>query len=82
MEMLSVGYAERGHTWAPDTLLVRADPIPPRRVLRVTWPACCGPVLTPRVVRGLIEEALRRGWLTEHADLELDGTTISVPGAN
>lgn len=78
LERFSVGYAQRGHTWRPDTLVIRPED-GPHRLLTVTWPACLGPVVKPRLVRACVEEALRRGWLTEHPILSLVGSEVSVP---
>jgi hypothetical protein len=81
MEALSTSYAKRGATWPPDTLVVRPEERP-ERLLRVTWPACYGPILKPVLVRACIEEALRRGWLSDSANLEFAGAELPVPGAN
>lgn len=75
-EVSSVGYQEWGASWLPDVLVVRPEEGPHRR-LTVTWPACKGPLVTPGLVRTCVEEALRRGWLSELAVLELAG--IDVP---
>jgi hypothetical protein len=81
VEMLSASYGKRGSTWRPDTLLVRPED-GPQRSLRVTWPACFGPIVKPAVVRVCIEEGLRRGWLSEHRDLELKGEEFLSAEAN
>lgn len=81
LEAFSVGYAERGGAWPPDTLVVRPED-GPHRLLTVTWPACKGPVVTPGLVRACIEEALRRGWLTEVPDMELMSTDVPTGGAS
>jgi hypothetical protein len=73
--MGSVGYRERGESWPPDELVVRPVDGPHRRV-SVTWPACKGPLVTPGLVRACVEEALRRGWLTELANLDLAGAEV------
>jgi hypothetical protein len=81
MEVLSRAYAKRGATWTLDTLLVRPED-QPERLLRVTWPACYGPVLKPAFVRACIEEATRRGWPSQVRNLEFAGSELSIPGAD
>jgi hypothetical protein len=76
-----VGYAKHGTTWRLDRLVVRPE-VGPHRLLTVTWPACHGPVVKPRLVRACIEEALRRGWLAEHSVVTLSGAEVSVPDTN
>jgi hypothetical protein len=76
-EVLSVGYARRGQSWPPDVLIVRPEDRP-HRVLRVEWPACHGPLVTPALVRVCIEEGLRRGWLAEVPVLRLAGSELPV----
>jgi hypothetical protein len=77
-ERFSVGYAQCGQTWRPDSLVIRPEE-GPHRLLTVTWPACLGPVVKPRLVRACLEEALRRGWLTESPVLTFPGSEVSVP---
>ncbi len=81
IEVLSAAYGKRGSTWRPDTLVVRPEDSP-QRLLSVTWPACYGPVLKPGFVREVIEEALHRGWLTEHPDLRLEGSELATADAH
>jgi hypothetical protein len=76
-EVHSVGYAERGEQWPPDVLVVRPE-VGPHQRLDVTWPPCTGPVVTPGLVRACVAEALRRGWLTESAVLELNGADVPL----
>ncbi|HEX4608765.1 MAG TPA: hypothetical protein VH092_11230 [Urbifossiella sp.] len=71
----SVGYATHGVSWPPDTLTVRPED-GPHRPLTVTWPACTGPLVTPRLVRACLEEAIRRGWPNGVSQLELLGAAI------
>jgi hypothetical protein len=78
LEKFSVGYAKRGTSWRPDTLVIRPED-GPHRLLTVTWPACQGPVVKPRLVRACIEEALRRGWLTDHSGMILAGADVLDP---
>jgi hypothetical protein len=78
-EVHSVGYAERGASWPPDRLIVRPED-GPHRCLTVTWSACYAPTLRPALVRVCVEEALRRGWLTELGELNLSGADL--PGAS
>jgi hypothetical protein len=47
----------------------------------VIWPACHGPIVKPALVRACIEKALRRGWLSEHRDLTLKGSELSLAEA-
>jgi hypothetical protein len=79
--VFSVGYQERGASWPPGTLVVRPEDGPHRR-LRVTCPACEGPLVTPGLVRAYVEEALRRGWLTELPVLELTGGNVPAGEAD
>jgi hypothetical protein len=74
-EKASSAYARDGASWPPDTLVVRPEHGPHRR-LAVTWPACTGPLVTPGLVRVCVEEALRRGWLTTLQVLELPGAEV------
>jgi hypothetical protein len=77
-EKFSKAYAEHGKSWSPDILVVR--PVDrPYRLLTVTWPACDGPAVMPRVVRAAIDEAIRRGWLAELANMTLPGIELSIP---
>jgi hypothetical protein len=76
-EMFSRGFAEA--SWTADALVIRPEDGPHRR-LTVTWPACKGPLVTPGLVRACIEEALRRGWLTESSAMELDGADVPAGG--
>lgn len=75
LEAFSTGYRERGAFWSPDTLVIRPEDGPHRR-LTVTWPACRGPLVTPGLVRTCVEEGLHQGWLTESPALELAGADI------
>ena len=79
--MHSVGYEERGAAWPADALLIRPEDAPHRR-LTITRPACEGPVVTPGLVRACIEEALRRGWLTEWSALGLVSADVPAGGAS
>ena len=75
-DAMSAGFARRGSTWPPDTILLRPEDHP-QALLRVTWRACTGPrLITPAFVRVCIEEALRRGWPNDHAILELPGSEV------
>jgi|GEM_PF-3449534 len=74
-EVFSAGHQDRAASWPPDMLVVRPEDGPYRR-LTVTWPACEGPLVTPCLVHTCVEEALRRGWLTESPDLELAGVNV------
>src|SRR5205823_4524663 len=78
LERFSVSYAKRGETWRPDSLVVRPEE-GPHRLLTVTWPACQGPVVKPRLVRACVREALRRGWLAEHPLVALAGRDVPAP---
>ena len=78
LEMLSVGFAERGHLWSPDLLLVRPEDRSSRR-LTVSWPPCKGPVVKPGLVRACIDEARRRGWLGESPIMEIEGLEVPFP---
>lgn len=60
-EQFSETYAQQGHTWKPDELIIRPTD-KPHQLLRVTWPACHAPTATPGLVRACIEVALQRGW--------------------
>ena len=60
-EKLSRAYADAGHRWEPDRLIVRVEESP-RVMLTVTWPACEAPVIQPHMVRAMIESAMDRGW--------------------
>src|SRR3954471_13258009 len=74
-EKHSVGYAQQGKSWKPDTLLIRPED-GPHRLLAVIWPPCEGPLVQPRLVRSCIEEAFRRGWLDHHPAIVLNGPEI------
>jgi hypothetical protein len=78
-ERFSISYAKRGSTWAPDSLIVRPEE-GPHRLLTVTRAACLGSVVTPRLVRACIVEAVRKGWLAEHSLMTLEGS--EMPGAD
>jgi hypothetical protein len=76
LEIFSVAFTE-GRITTPDRLIVR--PVDgPHRVLAVAWAPCKGPVVTPELVRRCVEEALRRGWLSERPSLELAGAEAPV----
>lgn len=77
-EEFSTAMAE-GRITTPDRLRVR--PVDgPHQLLTVNWPPCQGPLVLPELVRACIEEARRRGWLEEHAVMELAGADVP-PGA-
>ncbi len=76
-EKFSVDYARNGTTWKPDKLVVRPEN-GPHRLLNVTWPACQGPVVIPRLVRACIEEAIQRGWLAELPVMTLEGFQVAA----
>lgn len=76
LEQFSVGYAKHGDNWKPDSLVVRPED-GPHRVLTVTWPACTGPVVTPRLVRACIQQALCQGWLADGGTLNLAGPDVA-----
>jgi hypothetical protein len=78
IEVLSVGFATSGSTWPPDTVVVRPEDHP-QSVLSVTWPPCSGPIVKPGFVRVCVEEAFRRGWLSEHMSLTLPGSEVPAP---
>jgi hypothetical protein len=59
----------------PDRLLVRSEDRP-QCLLRVTWNQFPCWLVTPRLVRLCIEDALRRGWLSELATLTLNDSDI------
>jgi hypothetical protein len=59
-----------------DHLIVRPEE-EPSRMLRVTFGTDC-PLVTPRIVRACVEEAIRRGWLTEHPHMLLQ--RAHIPG--
>jgi hypothetical protein len=81
LELHSAEYEELGASWPADALVIRPEDGSHRR-LTVTWPACKGPVVTPGPVRACIEEARRRGWLTESSALELAGADVPSGGAS
>jgi hypothetical protein len=80
-EIMSAGYARNGSTWRPDTLVIRPEDRP-QRLLTVTWPACCGPLVKPGVVRACIEEALRREWLGDYSVMKLAGCDVPTGDTN
>ena len=61
----------------PDLLLVRSE-VAPQRVLTVEWDQFRWRLVTPRLVRACVEEALRRGWPDTLPALTLESAT--VPG--
>jgi hypothetical protein len=76
LEICSVAFTE-GRITTSDRLIVR--PVDgPHRVLAVAWAPCKGPLVTPELVRLCVEEALRRGWLSERPSLGLDGAEVTV----
>jgi hypothetical protein len=78
LEKFSVRYARQEGRRRTDNLVVRPE-IGPHRLLTVSWPACHGPVVKPRLVRVCVAEALRRGWLSEYPALTLAASDVSVP---
>ncbi|OAI52553.1 hypothetical protein AYO44_16570 [Planctomycetaceae bacterium SCGC AG-212-F19] len=78
LEKFSVSFAKNGETWSPDCLLIRPGE-GPHRLLTVTWPACHGPVVKPRLVRTCVLEGLRRGWLIEHPEMTMAGRDVPLP---
>jgi hypothetical protein len=77
-EKSSVAWHE-GRITTPDRLLVRPED-GPHRVLTVSWPPCCGPVVSPGLVRACVEEAVRRGWLTDVRTMDLRGADVPSGG--
>jgi hypothetical protein len=76
LDKFSEAYARHGTSWTPDALLIRPEE-QAHRLLTVLWPACAAPMITPRVVRVCIEEALRRGWLQDQVRVVLAGHDVS-----
>ncbi len=74
-EVFSAGYAEDGHAWSSDKLLVRPEDLP-HCLLTVSWSACRGPVVTPGFVRVCVNEAVRRGWPDAEPMMELAGAEV------
>jgi hypothetical protein len=50
----------------------------PHRLLTVTWVPCHDPVVTPQWVPACVGESLRRGWLSEWKELELQGAEVNL----
>ena len=74
----SVAWSE-GRISTPDRLFVRPED-GPHRLLTVSWPPCDGPVVSPRLVRACVEEAIRRGWLTDAPTMDLPGADVPTGG--
>jgi len=76
-EKFSVAYAESGHEWEPDRLIVRAEERP-HCMLVITWPACKCPGIGPGGVREAIEAAMDRKWLEAEESLVLPASEIGL----
>ena len=74
LEMLSVAKG-KANLHLPDRLIVRPEE-GAHQILTVSWPPGQAPFLRPAFVRACIELAVHRGWLGEHAAVNLAGADI------